>query len=90
MLLELAFAYSCKNIKKPVIGKNLLNNSKLNGCILGIIGLGILLFLTPLRSIFNLTSISIIEFLYCMIIVIVMLIIDELLKPYLEKKLKDE
>ena len=90
MMLELAFAYSCKNIKKPVIGKNLFNNPKLNGCILGIIGLGILLFLTPLRSIFNLTSISIIEFLYCIIIVIVMLVIDELLKPYLEKKLRDE
>lgn len=90
MMLELGFAYSCKNIKKPVIGKNIWDNSKLNICILSIIVLGILLFVTPLKSIFNLTSISVIQFLYCIIIVIVMIVIDELLKPYLAKKLKDE
>lgn len=90
MMLELGFAYSCKNIKKTVIGKNIFNNSKLNICILGIVVIGIILFLTPLKSIFNLTSISIIEFLYCIVIVIVMIVIDELLKTYLAKKLKDE
>ena len=90
MILELGFAYSCKNIKKPVIGKKIFNNSKLNGCILGIIILGIIIFLTPLKSIFNLTSISLIQFLYCIMIVLVMIIIDELLKIVLAKKLKDE
>ena len=90
MLLELCFAYSCKNIKKPVIGKSIFDNSKLNGCILGIIVLGTIIFLTPLKSIFNLTSISMIQLLYCLIIVMVMIVIDEFLKTYLAKKMKDE
>lgn len=89
MLLELCFAYSCKNIKEPVIGKNIFNNSKLNSCILGIIILGILIFLTPLRNIFSLTPISLIELIYCIMIIFVMILLDELLKIVLRKKFKD-
>ena len=89
MILELCFAYSCKNIKRPVIGKRIFNNSKLNISILGLIILDIIIFITPLKSIFDLTSITIIEFLYCMMIIIVMIVIDELLKVHLTKKFKD-
>lgn len=89
MLLELCFAYSCKNIKEPVIGKNIFNNSKLNICILGIIILGVLIFLTPLRNIFDLTSISLMELIYCIMIIFVMILLDELLKIVLAKKFKD-
>lgn len=90
MMLELCFAYSCKNIKKPVINKNIFNNSKLNVCILGLVVVDIIIFLTPLKSIFGLTNITIIEFLYCLIIIIVMVVIDELLKIRLAKHFKDE
>lgn len=90
MMLELCFAYSCKNIKKPVINKNIFNNSKLNICILGLVVVDIIIFLTPLKSIFGLTNITIIEFLYCLIIIIVMVVIDELLKIRLAKHFKDE
>ena len=89
MILELCFAYSCKNIKKTVIGKNIFNNKKLNLSILGLIIIGVIIFITPLKSIFSLTSISIIEFLYCIIIIIVMIVIDELLKIELAKRFKD-
>ncbi len=90
IMLELCFAYSCKNIKKPVINKNLFNNSKLNICILGLVAIDVIIFLTPLKSIFGLTDITIMEFLYCLIIIIVMVIIDELLKIRLAKHFKDE
>ena len=90
MLLELCFAYSCKNIKEPVIGKNIFDNSKLNICIFIIVLIGIMIFITPLRSIFNLVPISLMELLYCIMIVMVMLLLDELLKVVLSKKFKDE
>lgn len=89
MILELCFAFSCKNIKKPVIGKNIFNNSKLNICILGILILGILIFVTPLRTIFDLTTISLMELIYCIMIILVMVLIDEILKVVLAKKFKD-
>lgn len=89
MILELCFAYSCKNIKKPVIGKNIFDNSKLNICILAILILGILIFVTPLRTIFSLTTISLMELVYCIMIIMVMVLIDEILKIVLSKKFKD-
>ena len=89
MILELCFAYSCKNIKKPVINRKIFNNSKLNISILGITIIGIIIFVTPIKSIFNLTNISFIELLYCLIIIVVMIVIDELLKPVLSKKFQD-
>ena len=89
VILELCFAYSCKNIKKPVINNKLFSNSKLNMSILVIAVISIIIFVSPLKSIFNLTSITLIEFLYCIIIIVVMIIIDELLKPILSKKFKD-
>ena len=90
MVLELCFAYSCKNIKEPIIGKNIFNNQKLNICILIILLIGIILFITPLRSIFNLNLISLTELIYCLMIIFVMILIDELLKIFLSKKFKDE
>ena len=87
--LELCFAYSCKNIKKPVINKNIFNNFKLNISILGLMIISTLLFVTPLKSIFHLTNITWIQFLYCIMIVMVMFIFDELLKIKLSKKFKD-
>ena len=37
----------------------------------------------------GLTNISFIELLYCLIIIVVMIVIDELLKPVLSKKFQD-
>ena len=89
MILELCFAYSCKNIKKPVVNKKIFDNSKLNYCILGLMVIALLIFLTPLRVIFGLTSITFMQFLYCIVIIIMMVVIDELLKVRLAKKFKD-
>lgn len=89
MMLELCFAYSCKNIKKPVLGSKIFSNTKLNLSILGLVLIGIIIYLTPIKSIFNLTTITSMELLYCLIIVVVMLVIDELLKLVLSKKFKD-
>lgn len=89
MILELCFAYSCKNIKKPVISSKILNNKKLNISILILLLIGIVIYITPIKFLFNLTTISSMEFLYCLMVVLVMIVIDELLKPVLSKKFKD-
>ena len=89
MILELCFAYSCKNVKKPVVNKMIFDNSKLNYCILGLMVVAAFIFLTPLKSIFGLTSITFMQFLYCIVIIIVMVVIDELLKVRLSRIFKD-
>ena len=89
MILELCFAYSCKNVKKPVVNKMIFDNSKLNYCILGLMVVAVFIFLTPLKSIFGLTSITFMQFLYCIVIIIVMVVIDELLKVRLSRIFKD-
>ena len=89
MILELCFAYSCKNIKKPVISSKILNNKKLNISILILLLIGIVIYITPIKFLFNLTTISSMEFLYCLMVVLVMIVIDELLKQVLSKKFKD-
>ena len=90
MALELCFAYSCKNIKEPVLNKNLFNNKALNICTLILMLIGIIIFITPLRELFNLVPIHLTEILYSLMIVLILIIIDELLKPILSKKFKDE
>ena len=89
IILELFFAYSCKNIKKPVINKNIFNNSKLNFSIIILMIIATIIFLTPIKTIFNLTSITLIELLYCFVIIIFMVVIDELLKVKLAQRFKD-
>ena len=89
IILELFFAYSCKNIKKPVINKNIFNNSKLNISIIILMIIATIIFLTPIKTIFNLTSITLIELLYCFVIIIFMVVIDELLKVKLAQRFKD-
>ena len=72
-----------------MISSKILNNKKLNISILILLLIGIVIYITPIKFLFNLTTISSMEFLYCLMVVLVMIVIDELLKPVLSKKFKD-
>lgn len=90
VLLEMIFAYSCRNIKKPVISNGLFNNHQLNRSMLLLLVLQILVFVTPLRNIFNIITLSGIQIIFCMIIVLIIFLLDELTKKVVADLFKDE
>jgi len=89
IMLEMLYSFSCRNLKKNIINKNLFDNSYLNKSIIVLIIIQIIIFVTPLRNIFNISSINVMQLLYCIFIVVVVLIINELLKPIITKIFKD-
>ena len=89
VFLEMIFAYSCRNLKKRVIGKGMFSNNYLNISIVILIVLQLLVFMTPLRNIFNITSLNMLQIIYCMITVITIFLIDELCKNIIKKLFRD-
>ena len=89
ILLEMSYAYNCKNLKKNVIGKNFFNNSFMNKSMLILILLNIIVFTTPLKTIFNISELSIIQIAFCIVIVTLMFMIDEFSKSITAKIFKD-
>ena len=64
-------------------------NHYLNKSILLLIIIQILIFTTPLKHIFKISNVNIIQVLYCLTIVLLTLIIDELLKKSIAKRFKE-
>ncbi len=89
ILLEVIFAYSCKNIKKSILNKNIFNNSFMNKSVLILFGIQIIVFTTPIKSIFNIVDVNLIQVSYSVLIVIIIFIIDELFKSIVYKIFKD-
>lgn len=89
ILLEMTYAYNCKNLKKNVLGKNLFNNSFMNKSMLVLIVVNIIVFLTPLKSIFKIANLNLLQVLCCILIVAIMFIIDELSKKIINKLFRD-
>ena len=89
IIIEMLFAISCKNIKKNIIGKKIFDNSKLNISLLILVFMQIIVFITPIRSIFRITSISFINFIEVLIPCILVFIINEVSKNTLNKSFKD-
>ena len=89
VLLEMVYSYSCRNLKERVMNNGMFSNSYLNKSmlILGIIQL--IVFLTPVRSIFNIVSLSLYQILFCILIVVIMFLIDEGLKKVISSKFRD-
>ncbi len=89
ILLEIIFAFSCKNIKKSILNKNIFNNRFLNKSIFILIIAQIIIFSTPIRSIFKITKLNLGQVFYCVLIVVCIFIIDELSKTIINKIFKD-
>ena len=90
ILLEMIFGYSCKNIKRDVLNKDIFNNSVLNKSMILLLGVQIVLFTTPVKDIFKVSSIGFVELLFTIMIIIVVFIIVEVSKDILSKYFKDE
>ena len=86
---ELTFAYNCKELKSSVFKKGLFKNNVLNFSILAIFLIQILVFFTPIGTIFGLAKITILQFISVLAINIIGFLIIELLKPLWVKLFKD-
>ena len=88
-LIEMIYAYSCKNLKKNVLNKNLFNNKYLNHSMLILLIIQIIIFTTPLRVIFKISPLTLIQAFYCLSLVILIFLIDEYSKIIINKIFKD-
>lgn len=86
---EMVFAYSCRNLKEPIIKHGLLSNKYVNIGIVLLIILQVLIFVTPLKNILRITTLTINQLLIIIFINILAFVFLELLKPIITKKFKD-
>ena len=89
ILQEIVFAFSCKNLKKMVINKELFDNKHLNRGIIILLIIQFIIFETSIRNIFNIQNINLVQIVFCISVVIIIFFIDELLKNTLKRKFKD-
>lgn len=89
ILLEIVFAYSCRNIRKPVLGNKLFTNIHLNKSTIFLLVIQIIIMTTPLNSIFGIETLSFIQVMYVMFVVLICYLVDELSKILLIRIFKD-
>lgn len=89
VLLEMLFAYSCRNLKRRILNKNVFDNSYLNKSMLLLIIVQLIVFLSPVKGLFNIVSLSFSQILTCIFVVIILFLIDEVLKGIISKKFRD-
>ncbi len=87
---EFIFAYNCRSLKEQIKDRGYFSNKYLNIGIFILLVVQLLVFLTPIGKIFSLTSISIGEFIFVIIVNIFSFAIIEILKPVLNKWFRDE
>ena len=87
---EFTFTYNCKELKGFVFSKGLFNNKYINVSILLLFVVQILVFFTPIGSVFGLTTITVAQFLAVLGVNIVGFFMIEILKPILAKCCKDK
>ena len=90
VLNEFVFVYNCRSLNELVIKRGIFSNKHLNIGMLILIGVQLLVFLTPIGSFFGLVKISILNFVIILLINIIGFVIIELLKPLLSKFFKTE
>lgn len=89
ILLEMFFAFSCRNIKKRVLNKKIFKNGYLNKSMLLLIATQLIVFISPIKKIFNIADLNIMQVLISLAIVIIVFLIDEITKKIIVKLFKD-
>ena len=86
---ELLFSFSCRNIKKSVLNKDIFSNKKLTLGVLTILLVQVIVLVTPISKYFIVPSIKINYILITIGICFIMFILGELVKPIYTKLFKD-
>ena len=89
ILHEILFSFSCKNLKKSVLNRDILNNKKLNIGNFCIIILQIIILTTGLSKYFIVKNIPIQYIILTLVVCSLMFIIGEFIKPIYVKLFKD-
>ena len=86
---ELLFSFSCRNIKKSVLNKNIFSNKKLTLGVFLILIIQIIVLVTPISKYFIVPNIKINYILITIGICFIMFLLGELVKPVYTKLFKD-
>lgn len=86
---ELLFSFSCRDIKKSVLNKNIFSNKKLTLGVLTILIIQIIVLVTPISKYFIVPNIKINYILITIGICFIMFLLGELVKPIYTKLFKD-
>lgn len=89
VLLEMVYAYSCRNLKSEVLNKDFFSNGYMNKSMIVLAIIQIIVFVTPLRSVFGIVNLNLSQVAICFLVVIVMFLVDELFKKVLVKWFRD-
>ena len=89
ILFEMIYAFSCRNLKRTILNKNIFSNIQLNKSMLALIILQFLVFLTPIKNIFNIVDLNLVQIMYSLSLVILLFLVDELAKKIINKLFKD-
>ena len=89
IIIEMLFAYSCRNLKESILNKDIFANKQLNKCTLLLIVIQILIFVTPLRNLFNIVSLNILQVTYSILISVGVIVIIETIKYIITQTFKD-
>ena len=89
ILLEMIFAYSCRNLKENILNKNMFANKHMNKSMLLLVIIQIIVFITPLKKFFGIIDLTLFQIIYCFLIVILIFLIDELSKNIIAKLFRD-
>jgi Ca2+-transporting ATPase len=86
---ELLFSFSCRDIKKSVLNKNIFSNKKLTLGVFLILIIQIIVLVTPISKYFIVPNIKINYILITIGICFIMFLLGELVKPVYTKLFKD-
>ena len=86
---ELLFSFSCRNIKKSVLNKDIFSNKKLTLGVFSIILIQILVLVTPIRKFFIVPNIELKYIIITICSCLLMLVLGELVKPIYTKIFRD-
>ena len=86
---ELLFSFSCRNIKKSVLNKDIFSNKKLTLGVLTILLVQVIVLVTPISKYFIVPNIKINYILITIGICLIMFVLGELVKPIYTKLFKD-
>ena len=89
ILLETYYAYSCKNLKQDIFEGKIFSNKVLNRVTIFLMIVQIIVFNTPIRNLFGIVPLNIIQIIYPFIMVLLVVVVDEITKPFMVKTFKD-
>ena len=82
---EFVFAYNCRSINELIIERKIFSNKQLNIGILVLLIVQLFVFLTPIGRFFGLVRITVLQFIFVILINLIGFILIEITKPFIKR-----